>query len=131
MTDRDKLPKVATLNLRRHGRDREDAMNADDILTESIRRIAGQFAPRRIVLFGSRARGNANADSDFDLLVVVDGEPDCHQLAGQIRWALRDLPTSFDILVESSAHWQKWRQVRPALEHAIDRDGRVVLDAAA
>lgn len=27
---------------------------------------------RRIVLFGSRARGDARADSDYDLLVVVD-----------------------------------------------------------
>lgn len=106
-------------------------MSADDILNESIRRIVAQFGPRRVVLFGSRARGDAAEDSDFDLLIVVDGEPDCHRLAGEIRWALRDLPTSFDILVESSAHWQKWRHVRPTLEHAIDRDGRVVLDAAA
>ena len=27
---------------------------------------------RQVLLFGSRARGDANADSDYDLLVVVD-----------------------------------------------------------
>ncbi len=27
---------------------------------------------RQVLLFGSRARGTANADSDYDLLVVVD-----------------------------------------------------------
>ena len=35
------------------------------------RRIATQFNPDRIILFGSRARGRAHADSDVDLLVVV------------------------------------------------------------
>ena len=27
--------------------------------------------PERIYLFGSRARGNAGADSDYDIMVVV------------------------------------------------------------
>ena len=35
------------------------------------RRIAAQFNPERIILFGSRARGRAHADSDVDLLVVM------------------------------------------------------------
>jgi predicted nucleotidyltransferase len=35
------------------------------------RRIAEQFNPERIILFGSRARGRAHADSDVDLLVVM------------------------------------------------------------
>ena len=35
------------------------------------RHIAAQFNPERIILFGSRARGRAHADSDVDLLVVM------------------------------------------------------------
>ena len=35
------------------------------------RRIAEQFNPDRIILFGSRAYGRAHADSDVDLLVVM------------------------------------------------------------
>ena len=35
------------------------------------RRIAAQFNPDRIILFGSRAHGRAHADSDVDLLVVM------------------------------------------------------------
>ncbi|OHB75832.1 MAG: hypothetical protein A2W31_14920 [Planctomycetes bacterium RBG_16_64_10] len=33
--------------------------------------IAREFEPERIVLFGSYAKGSANADSDVDLLVVM------------------------------------------------------------
>lgn len=35
-------------------------------------RIAKEIAPRRIILFGSHARGQAGPDSDVDLLVVTD-----------------------------------------------------------
>ncbi|WP_411875407.1 nucleotidyltransferase domain-containing protein [Vulcanococcus limneticus] len=40
--------------------------------------------PGRVLLFGSRARGDARPDSDLDLLVVV-GEEDAERLAGS-RW---------------------------------------------
>jgi predicted nucleotidyltransferase len=35
------------------------------------RRIGKEFRPRRVVLFGSHARGTATKDSDVDLLVVM------------------------------------------------------------
>jgi hypothetical protein len=40
-------------------------------------RLVATLAPREIWLFGSRARGDAEPDSDFDLLVVLpDGRPE-------------------------------------------------------
>jgi predicted nucleotidyltransferase len=39
-----------------------------------IDRIVSSWHPREIWLFGSRARGTAAADSDWDLLVVVPDE---------------------------------------------------------
>jgi uncharacterized protein len=35
------------------------------------RKIAREFHPERVILFGSYARGTANADSDIDLLVIA------------------------------------------------------------
>jgi len=47
--------------------------------------LAGvQPRPGRVLLFGSRARGDARPDSDLNLLVVV-GEEDAERLAGS-RW---------------------------------------------
>ena len=40
-------------------------------LSKDIRARLGEHL-RRIILFGSRARGDAKPDSDYDLLVVVD-----------------------------------------------------------
>jgi predicted nucleotidyltransferase len=36
-----------------------------------VRRIVDAYHPLRIYLFGSKARGDAGPDSDYDLLVVV------------------------------------------------------------
>jgi predicted nucleotidyltransferase len=46
--------------------------------------IAGKFHPRRIILFGSHARGEATPDSDVDLMVVVD-RGSSHDLELNIR----------------------------------------------
>jgi DNA polymerase sigma len=42
-----------------------------DAIEEMVRRIVAQFHPKKIVLFGSHARGAGGPDSDVDLLVVM------------------------------------------------------------
>ena len=64
------------------------------------RRIAREFRPRRIVLFGSYARGEATADSDVDLLVVLPHEGDSVAKSVEIRLKLRP-PFPLDLLVRS------------------------------
>ena len=40
-------------------------------LAEVVRRLIAVYDPGRVYLFGSRARGEAGLDSDYDLLLVV------------------------------------------------------------
>lgn len=42
------------------------------VLTEFAARVRERFPGARVVAFGSRARGDAAPDSDFDVCVVVD-----------------------------------------------------------
>lgn len=44
-------------------------------LDEIVARLIATFHPTRIFLFGSRARGDARADSDYDFLVEIDKPP--------------------------------------------------------
>lgn len=105
-------------------------MTEAEILEEAVRRIRARWTPVHIVLFGSRANGTARPNSDVDLLVVMDDAGDWRR-PGEILAALFDLPASFDVLVESTASWSKWRKVKPTLQAAIDREGRTIFDAAA
>ncbi|MFZ4580468.1 MAG: nucleotidyltransferase domain-containing protein [Myxococcota bacterium] len=106
-------------------------MTADAILTQATQRIAQRFAPVQVVLFGSRAWGTPDAQSDFDLAVIVPDGSDVRRLMREIRRELASLPAAFDVLVFPVSQWRKWSASGVTLEHRIARDGRVVFDAAA
>jgi predicted nucleotidyltransferase len=64
--------------------------------------LVERFQPARIVLFGSHAQGTPSADSDVDLLVLMEFDGPAQEQAYQIR---RALPRSFplDLLVRRPA----------------------------
>jgi len=62
-------------------------------------RIVEHFQPLQLVLFGSQARGDAHANSDIDLLVVLAQVEDQRKTAIAIRRVLADLPIAKDIIV--------------------------------
>ena len=76
-------------------------MTNDDLVAEMVDRIKSGFEPLRIILFGSRARGDASAHSDVDLLVVLAKVENTRRAAVDIRRALTDLPVGKDIVVTS------------------------------
>jgi predicted nucleotidyltransferase len=43
----------------------------DPVLADIVSRLVAAYEPERIYLFGSKARGDAGPDSDYDLLIVV------------------------------------------------------------
>jgi predicted nucleotidyltransferase len=49
-------------------------LDREPMLREIVRRIVDAYHPLRIYIFGSKARGDSGADSDYDLLVVVKDE---------------------------------------------------------
>ena len=102
------------------------SLDEDPLLAEAVKRIVEQFDPRRVVLFGSRACGEAGVDSDYDLLVLLDGEPDVRQTAAAVYVTLAGLSASFDVLVRGWEWWQKWRDTPCSLERRIDREGRLL-----
>jgi uncharacterized protein len=51
------------------------------LVQRTLQRLIAAFAPERVILFGSYAKGTVRARSDVDLLVVadLDGSKDLHQ----------------------------------------------------
>ncbi|MDQ6632769.1 MAG: nucleotidyltransferase domain-containing protein [Verrucomicrobiota bacterium] len=103
-----------------------------DILREITERIVREVAPAKIILFGSRARGDSKEDSDFDLLVVQD-EPFPSQKVrlektAQIYERLADLGVGKDILFCPRAYIERWRD---SLNHVVGRafrEGRLLYE---
>ena len=72
-------------------------------------RIARDFHPEQIILFGSHARGDAHPHSDVDLLVVFSECADMRKAAIEIRRVLKDMPVPKDIIVSTLGELERKR----------------------
>jgi uncharacterized protein len=68
-----------------------------DLRRELSRTLGGQL--EAVYLFGSRSRGEARADSDIDVLVVVSGAFDYGDLIRRTSAAVSDLSLRYDVVV--------------------------------
>ena len=97
---------------------------------EIIRRVVETVRPEKIVLFGSRARGDHRADSDIDLLVIQKSNVARHRRAVPIYRALNGLSVAVDVevIVYTPAEVADWREVQQAFVTTALREGKVLYE---
>ncbi len=105
------------------------AATVDTELIEQITRtIVGRFRPKRIVLFGSRARGDHRPDSDIDLFVEMETTLRPPERATKIREAFGLYPWTMDVLVYTPQEVERWRNVTGTLLSMIENEGQVLYE---
>lgn len=106
------------------------AADAGALFQKMVDALLAAGQQERIILFGSRARGDAQPDSDLDLLIVQAKQP------GGSRWqelrclrqTLRSFPVAKDLLLFRPAEYEYWRN---SLNHVVGRalrEGRVLYE---
>ncbi|MEO0248784.1 MAG: nucleotidyltransferase domain-containing protein, partial [candidate division WOR-3 bacterium] len=83
----------------------------------------------KIILFGSRARGEARADSDWDFLVAVDrdlGFSEKEDLASDICWHLATEKIYADVFVLSASVVDEQHDNTGHLAHYALKEGAEV-----
>jgi len=98
----------------------------EGILKDVVDRLVSSFAPRKILLFGSRAIGNAKQDSDYDLLIVWRNEDPPPSRAAAVRRTLLDFKVPFDIAVVTPSEYERYRRRRVHIVAIADREGRIL-----
>jgi predicted nucleotidyltransferase len=95
--------------------------------TEFVDRVREQFGDQvvSVLVFGSRARGEAEPDSDMDLLVIMsDAGPEIRRA---IRYLAVEVWLKYGIYLStrvwSRAHWGKLEKLQTLLYRNICRDG--------
>lgn len=98
-----------------------------DIRKEIIRRLVDEFHPERIYLFGSHAWGKPDAESDLDLLVIVEKSREKPiQRAVRAQRSLRGMKVPVDILVKTRKEFDRFTSVKASLEAQIAREGKLL-----
>ncbi len=99
----------------------------DAALAEVVRRLVEAYQPERIYLFGSVARGDAGADSDYDLLVVVPDNALPERRRSRLAYeALRGTGIAADVLVCTHSYFEDRRSLKASLPGAVLREGRLL-----
>lgn len=102
----------------------------DPALAEIVRRLVEAFQPERIYLFGSKARGDAGPDSDYDLMILVPETSELgYRLAQRAHSLLWDTGTATDVLVWSEERFQSRLHLHASLPATIVREGQLLYAA--
>ena len=101
--------------------------NADiDLLRRCKRAITEAAAGAEVILYGSRARGDAGEDSDYDLMVIVDGTVDMaleEKIHEQIFPLELDSEAVLTLIVYNKQQWDSPLYRAIPLHKNVDREG--------
>ncbi len=107
----------------------QDSVNKH--IQEMVERIATQFQPEKIILFGSHARGDGTADSDVDLLVVMNVNDSKRRQAVEIDLSLEGIPLPADIIVTTPKELRTYRDTIGSIIREAVHEGKVLYEKAA
>jgi len=108
--------------------DRQAAWQIDAGTRSIVERIVNFRKPKRVILFGSRSRGNAREDSDVDLCVLYEqlGKPNVDIMEELYLDLFEHMAHPVDLVVYEESSFMD-RSKRPnSFESIIDAEGITV-----
>jgi predicted nucleotidyltransferase len=103
-------------------------MTIDDTAIERSARAILAACPEgsRVILFGSRARGDARPDSDVDFMVIEPEVPSRMTEAARLARVIRPFCVAADIVVVDQATFEDWKDVPDSVFNEAATYGKVM-----
>ncbi len=102
-------------------------MTTEEMIAKAGSILAREAGPdAKVILFGSHARGDAQAGSDLDFLVIEPEVEGRHREMVRLRRSLRGIEAPIDVLVYTEAQASAWGQVPGTAIHDALQEGRVL-----
>jgi len=107
-----------------------DMLREDAALAEVVRRLVEAYQPDYVYLFGSKARGEEDVDSDYDLMVIVPDDASADRRRSGLAYrVLRGTGTAADVLVWPRSRFEQRARVITSLPAIVMREGKILYAA--
>jgi predicted nucleotidyltransferase len=101
---------------------------SDHLIRDIVRRIVDTAHPDKVILFGSRARGDARPNSDFDVLVIKPSDEPRYRRSIPLYVAVADLPVEVEVMVYTPEEVEEWKEVPQAFVTTAVREGATIYE---
>lgn len=98
-------------------------------IQEAVRLLMKAARPKKIILFGSYARGEAREDSDLDFLIVEAEVKSRRKEMVRLRRVLSPLRIPVDVLVTTERIFQEWADTAGTVLCEAAQAGRVMYES--
>lgn len=102
--------------------------NSERFIDQIRDRLISELNPERIVLFGSRARGEHGPDSDVDLLIVAHSTKPFYERSAYVSSLFRPRDWSLDAFVFTPQEIQADSGRNGTLVEIVEREGKVIYE---
>jgi predicted nucleotidyltransferase len=107
-----------------------ELLKRDSVLAEIVRRLVDAYQPRRIYLFGSKARGDEGPDSDYDLLIVVADDTPADRRRSRLAYErLWGTGAATDVVVCTQDYFDSRQSVVNSTPAAVRQEGKLLYAA--
>ena len=100
--------------------------DADRTIRRMVREVVRLFQPDRVILFGSRARGDQRPDSDVDLLVVLPARKSKREIGVDIGVVAHRFGMPVDVIVTTPEEYEWRKEMQGTIERPAFREGKVL-----
>lgn len=102
----------------------------EQTLQQAVALIVAVSQPSRVILFGSYGRGDADKDSDVDLMVIKSRMDNRGEEMIRLYQAVGRIGVGVDVLVYSDAEYERRSQVPGTVLYWANREGRTLYESS-
>ncbi|MEK6773208.1 MAG: nucleotidyltransferase domain-containing protein [Bdellovibrionota bacterium] len=98
---------------------------SDAKLTEIVKKLTDRFKPKKVYLFGSRAKGTERPNSDYDLFLIVEKSdlPMARRMA-EAEKTLWGLWSPIDVFIYTEEEFEEWKNELNTVANTVFSEGR-------
>jgi predicted nucleotidyltransferase len=101
--------------------------SSDPTLQVIVQRLYSKIKPKRIYLFGSRARSDHSEDSDYDLVAVIGSSKQSKlERSAKARTAIGSVGAAVDVIVLTEREFEQASRECGSLVEIIESEGREI-----